>query len=181
MKSTDKLHDEYTNSYHARGRVRGFSLLELLIALAIFSYVFLGIAKLQLLLAHNTQSNYRQLYAAQIADDLLNRIDRNYVAINDYVTLATSNINTSYDCESSTCSSADIARNDLFTTQKQLKSLPFALLKVESNSNGTNVSIYWHPNPPVGANISCPQQSEADYHCLVMHRFMTPQSLEVNP
>ncbi|WP_394176736.1 type IV pilus modification PilV family protein [Thalassotalea litorea] len=171
MKALKKQNDVLITSRNS-WRMTGFSLLELLIALAIFSYVFLGIAKLQLLLANKTQSNYQQLQAAQIADDLLNRIDRNENAVNEYIALSATKISSPRNCTSSPCDRTDIARNDLFLAQQKLESLPFSSLAIAKTSNSTSVSIYWHANPVVGANKACPQQSENDYHCMLLQRYM---------
>ncbi|TKB44252.1 prepilin-type N-terminal cleavage/methylation domain-containing protein [Thalassotalea mangrovi] len=149
---------------------KGFSLLELLIALALFSYIFLGIAKLQLLLAQKSKMSNQQVAAANMGLDLMNKINRNHQAINDYITLAPTTISAAKDCQSAICSRADIARNDLYTIQNQLQSLPFARVKVTSQSDNALIQIFWHPNPAIGADFNCPQLKESDYHCFQLVR-----------
>lgn len=161
-----------------RKNTPGFSLIELLIALAIFSYVFLGIAKLQLLLAHKSKNSEQTLHAANIAQNLMNRIDRNQVAIDEYIRLASTNITTTNNCSLSSCDPLAHAKQDLFQVQQELLQLPFSSLNIQHTSQTTSVQVFWHTNPVVGANKNCPRQTDIDYQCFSLSRFTGDASYE---
>lgn len=93
----------------------GFTLLEVMIALVIFSIGLLGLAGLQSAGMRNNQISYSRTYATQLAYDLADRIRNNNpdTAVIDYSTIAPNNIP---NCLTNVagCTAAQMAAFDLY-------------------------------------------------------------------
>jgi type IV pilus assembly protein PilV len=109
-----------------RSYSRGFSLLEVLVALLVLSIGLLGLAALQTVgLKFNTQS-YQRTQAVLNAYDIIDRMRANpaAVAAGSYDNIAISDpIPTPTDCGSSNCSSAQMATYDIAQWKTALASL----------------------------------------------------------
>lgn len=99
-----------------RERQRGFSLLEVLIALLILSLGLLGLAALQAFGLKFTYQSYQRTQATYLIGDIVERMRANPVATrnNDYLINMTGSVPApSQDCLISACTATEMAQFDL--------------------------------------------------------------------
>lgn len=101
---------------HAPGQ-RGFSLLETLIALVVFSVGLLGTAALQTVSKKATYDAVQRTTAAILAADLLERMRANPTALDSYLGTVTAMPTAlpAADCEAGACDPNEIATYDLWS------------------------------------------------------------------
>jgi len=110
LKSTKRLRTSQTN--------RGFTLLEVLVALLVLSIGLLGLAALQTTsLQYNTGSYFRT-QATFLAYDIMDRMRANVSAIadsdgNGYDQPTTTQVTAPTDCDTTGCTSAQLALYDV--------------------------------------------------------------------
>lgn len=99
---------------------RGFSLLEVLIALLVFSVGLLGIGGLQLLSKQTNFEAIQRTTASMLVYDIIERMRANPRALGDYTSYTGSItvgggilIGPATDCETSECTAAELAAYDL--------------------------------------------------------------------
>lgn len=124
---------------------KGFSLIELLIALLVLGIGLLGILALQATSLQHNQSAYLESQAAFLANDILDRMRANKVNVATYKTDLTSSVSAPANCASTTCSPAQLVSWDL-SQWKQLvaSTLPSgrgAVDVISAASSGDNVII----------------------------------------
>lgn len=134
-------------------RHRGFSLIEVLVALLVLSIGLLGLAALQTVsLQYNTGSYYRT-QAAFLAYDIIDRMRVNSVAVansdgNGYDQPTSSAVTATVNCDTAACSSADLATYDVRRWyDKAVATLPNAAttpptIDIDSNRRAT-ITIRW--------------------------------------
>lgn len=100
---------------------KGFTLIEILIAVVILAGGLLGLAGLQASSLRNNQSAYYRSKATQLAYDMADRIRANFAEANKLATSAYQTVDPTAataqaDCTTvtTTCTTADMATNDLF-------------------------------------------------------------------
>lgn len=130
----------HTSTLSAKRGSRGFSLLEVLIALIVFSIGMLGIGGLQLLSKQNNFEAIQRTTAAMLAQDMIERMRANPYALLTYVsnTGATTvgggtMASTATDCVTSACDD----RDDLAVYD--LKQWEMAIDGVTETNDGNNV------------------------------------------
>ena len=104
----------------ATRRARGFTLLEVLIALLIFSLGLLGLAGLMVVSVKTNQSAYLRTQASFLAQSMADRMRANTAVINDY--------NGDYDidsagesiCTDTACAPAQLVESDRLVWSQQL-------------------------------------------------------------
>lgn len=120
-------------------RNRGFSLLEVLIALFIFSIGLLGIGGLQLLSKQNNFEAIQRTTAAMLAHDMIERMRANPYALDVYIsnagvtTVGGGTLTSTLDCVTNACDDID----DLATYD--LKQWEKAIDGVTETNAGSNV------------------------------------------
>lgn len=129
----------------------GFTLIEVLIAVVILAVGMLGLAGLQATGLRNNQSAYYRSQAAQLAYDIADRMRANSSTSNNYLTsfMAPADATTQADCEavSTTCSTADMAENDLFEWNTVLtETLPNGTGVITLAGNVFTVTVSWTEN-----------------------------------
>lgn len=137
----------------------GFTLLEVMIALVIFSIGLLGLAGLQSAGIRNNQISYARTIAQQLTYDMTDRI-RNNPSV-DYSAVAGAFTN----CNTGACTSATMAAFDVFEWNAAITA-PNSPLKsaagfIVNNGNGFTISIGWDENlvgggPATGCNPPAP-------------------------
>lgn len=135
--------------------IRGFSMIEVMIAVLVVSFGVLGIAGALFTATRSATSNYVRQQAVQDAYDILDRMRANRTvaaqAGGSYTATATKPSSTapSTNCTTSTCSGAQMAAYDVWQWQTQLmQNLPNGLGSVTiaagSNSSYTvTVQVQW--------------------------------------
>ena len=97
-----------------RGLHAGFTLLEVLVALLVFSIGFLGLAALQTLSLRFTHQSYERTQAALQAYEIIDRMRANREGLDDYTpTAAGATPAATVDCASVNCKPAEMAAYDL--------------------------------------------------------------------
>jgi type IV pilus assembly protein PilV len=99
---------------------RGFTLVELLVALVVLSIGMLGVAKLFVITLQGNASATSRLYAVNLAADLADRIRANRTAGAAYAGGAANNNCFGAALGAVTCSPAQMAANDLLLWQQQV-------------------------------------------------------------
>ena len=133
---------------------RGFTLIEVLIALVILSLGLLGLAGLQIISLKNNQSTYVRGQANLMAMDVIDRIRANPHAQQLYLTTVVAASTHSADppcnqCKDSgnLCAPQQIVALDLCDWQAQLSKLSTDATGAITNSNGVyTISIQWDEN-----------------------------------
>ncbi len=99
------------NQLSPLARARGFTLLEVLVAVFVLAIGLLGMAGLQVAGLRNNQSAYYRSQATQLAYDMADRMRANPVGLNNgnY----NNQVATNDDCAADACSAAQMAGYDL--------------------------------------------------------------------
>jgi type IV pilus assembly protein PilV len=127
---------------------KGFTLVEVLVALVILAVGLLGMATLLTSSMQSSQGAYRRSQASTLAYDLVERMRFNRdraVSSDDYTLAANAGASTSPSCASGGCTPAQLAQKDLFEWRAALgNALPGATAAVtRSNDNKYQVTINW--------------------------------------
>lgn len=92
----------------------GFTLLEVLVALLVFSIGFLGLAALQTLSLRFTHQSYERTQAALQAYEIIDRMRANREGLDNYTPVpAGATLTAPVDCSTAACGPADMAAYDL--------------------------------------------------------------------
>jgi type IV pilus assembly protein PilV len=104
----------------ATRNVRGFTLLEVLIALLIFSLGLLGLAGLMVVSVKTNQSAYLRTQASFLAQSMADRMRANIAVIDEYETTYDESTEGDASCEDVACAPAALAANDRAVWSRQL-------------------------------------------------------------
>lgn len=129
-------------------RLRGFSLIEVLIALIVMSVGMLGIAGLYV---HSMQAGRTSLFrhnAVTLAGDVADRIRANPLAGTAYADTGPVTTPPATDCISVDCSAAEMATNDIYLWDRQADStLPDGDVRVDYDDSAVpseyTVTVTW--------------------------------------
>ena len=135
-------------------RYKGFTLVEVLIAMVVLAVGLLGLAGLQATGLKNNQSAYYRSQASQMAYDIADRMrangtDAGAMAASTYITIAPGDAAVQADCTtvSSTCTAADMAQNDLFEWNAALAdTLPSGTGSITLSGDVFTVTVSWTEN-----------------------------------
>ncbi|MFQ6371298.1 type IV pilus modification protein PilV [Shewanella sp. YIC-542] len=101
-----------------KNKSKGFSLIEVMVALVILVIGLIGIFNLHIVAKRASFESFQQTQAAYLANDILNRMKLNRSVINDYVgdygVLSGESTPTSCDDAAVTCAPADMAAWDIY-------------------------------------------------------------------
>jgi type IV pilus assembly protein PilV len=140
---------------------RGFTLLEILIAVVVLSVGLLGIAGLQALGQQSNHSAYLRSQATALAYDIIDRMRANKAGVSsgDYNAIdTTANTYTDPGCASSTCTSSQMAQFDMYDWQQDLSTqLPTGNGKVVGAGSGSifTVTVMWDDDRNGSASLVC--------------------------
>lgn len=158
--------------YTSPHRQTGFTLLEIMIALVIFSVGLLGLAGLQAGgLRSTTTAQYRTIATIQ-AYDMADRIranprgvsDGNYNALNNTTPSST-------DCVTATCTAAQLAAFDYYEWQKATATaLPGGHGTVAGGGAGSQftVTVMWDEERTGATGTGCGGDPTTDLKCYTM-------------
>lgn len=117
---------------NATRNVRGFTLLEVLIALLIFSLGLLGLAGLMVVSVKTNQSAYQRTQASFLAQSMADRMRANIAVIDEYEQTYDGTAGGDSICLDSACPPVQQAQNDRLIWSRQLDQfLPNATATIE--------------------------------------------------
>lgn len=139
-------------------RQQGFTLLEVMIALVIFSIGLLGLAGLQGVAVRNNQVAFSRTVASQLAYDIADRIRNNKTA--DYTQSIPSSAPSSCITSSNSCNPDALAKFDLYEWDQTLKNTNNNLSSVQGkitvNGSVYTIAIGWdEKNHGLTGNYDC--------------------------
>ena len=133
------------HSAQNRRRMRGVSIVEVLVALVIISVGMLGIAGLYLSSLQASRSANLRLQAVNLATDMADLIRANKKGMPNYKATATQK-GTAHDCTKTACSPKDLAENDIYNLKIAISAA------LPANANGTltytDVAVVDPKRPP---------------------------------
>jgi type IV pilus assembly protein PilV len=168
---------------------RGFTLLEVLIALLVLSIGLLGLAALQTVgMRSNQMANMRTL-ATQIAYDMTDRMRANqagmgitidnislaleYDAANDSYLIGTSDTVTDAppNCDTTICSEQELATYDLASWRAEVARLPGGKSSITGPVAGTGVishtiTVFWDEERKGVTGEDCGPDPDIDLRCI---------------
>ncbi len=142
------------------GSQAGFTLVEVMVALVIFTVSLLGLAALQAASLRDNQLAYYNTVATRLAYDMGERIraNRNSAIAGDYIV---DNIDTtmaapSVNCYSGSCDAADVAVTDVYEWLTAVEeSLPSGKGRVVANGNVFTVTVMWDQERSGATGTGC--------------------------
>jgi type IV pilus assembly protein PilV len=155
---------------------RGFTLLEVLIALLVLSIGLLGLAALQTVGLRSNQMASMRTLATQAAYDITDRMRANPEGLtpgNQFYVIGTGDpapaINP--DCDAAACSSQELANYDLNKWRGNVTALPGGLSKIEQTTAGGvtthTITVHWNEaRDPGVTGTNCPPQDSTDLRCV---------------
>lgn len=175
--------------FMAPGNQRGFTLLEVLIALLVLSIGLLGLAALQTVgLRSNQMANMRTL-ATQIAYDMTDRmranqtgmgitmdditLELNYSADNDFYLIATGvdAASSPPDCDTTVCTEQQLSTYDLAHWRDEVTRLPGGKSSITGPIAGTGiishtVTVFWDEERKGVTGENCGPDPDIDLRCI---------------
>lgn len=111
-----------TSFFYVRRLERGFTLLEIMVALLVLSFGLLGLAGLQAASIGSNHSAYLRSQATQLAYDMTDRMRANMTAVDvkDYHNPSPTK---TLACESAGCSAQAMAQHDVFRWNEDIARL----------------------------------------------------------
>ena len=143
----------------------GFTVVEVMVALVIFTVSLLGLAGLQASSLRNNQFAYLNTVATQLAYDMGERIraNRERAIAGDYNVdnINGSIITPSVDCYSGSCGAADIAVTDAYEWLTAIEeNLPSGKGQVVANGNLFTVTVLWDQERNGATGTDCDDEAD---------------------
>lgn len=151
----------------------GFTLLEVLIALLILSIGLLGLASLQTNGLRSNQMASMRTTATQLAYNIADRMHANPVGVDaqDYV-ITVSDVDPviATDCESTTCTSLQMATYDLSQWRSAINTLPGGSSSITRTVTGTvvthTITVFWDEYRQGISGTNCGADPTVDLRCM---------------
>ena len=140
---------------------RGFTLLEVLIAVVVLSIGLLGIAGLQAFGQRSNHSAYLRSQATALAYDMIDRMRANTAGVLSGAYNAIDTTSGTYSnpgCDTATCSSSQMAQYDMYDWQQELATqLPTGNGKVTGAGVGSmfTVTVMWDDDRNGSGSLVC--------------------------
>ncbi len=139
---------------HCNQVTKGFTLLEILIAMLVLAFGLLGLAGLQTAGLRNNQSAIHRSQATQLAYDIADRMraNTNNAKLYDssiYITQAPASATTQTGCTTiaNTCTPTQMAQHDLFEWNRDIAdNLPLGLGSISVTQPIYTITISWDDN-----------------------------------
>ena len=145
----------------ANPKSRGFTLLEVLIAVVVLSIGLLGIAGLQAFSQRSNHSAYLRSQATALAYDMIDRMRANTAGVLSGAYNAIDTTSGTYSnpgCDTATCSSSQMAQYDMYDWQQELATqLPTGNGKVTGAGVGSmfTVTVMWDDDRNGSGSLVC--------------------------
>jgi len=153
---------------------KGFTLLEVMIAMVIFAVGLLGLAGMQSIAFQNEHSSYSRSQAILLAYEIVDRIKANPDGSSAYIiganTLTVDGYTGSTMCIDNDCTITDMVKYDMGLWKAALPSLlPAglgALTRTVTSDNTTHtITVHWDEDRTGVAGLNCPVTSADDLRC----------------
>ena len=161
-----------------RDRQRGFTLLEVLIALLILSIGLLGLASLQTSGLRSNKMASMRTTATQLAYDIADRMRANPAGVanlggvgtENYVITPTDTDPDMTNCEGVTCTPGEMATYDLAQWRGAIRSLPGGTSSIVRTVTGTivthTITVFWDEYRQGITGTACGPDPEVDLRCM---------------
>ena len=152
---------------HKQQFQKGFTLLEAMVAMVVFSVGLLGLGALQMAGMGNTQSALYQSVAAHLAYDMADRIRASSVGrqANQYDALT--NIPSNPTLCNSNCTAAQVATRDHYEWGTDIKTLlPSGLGTVLGDGTEFTITVMWDASRNGATGTGCNPATVTDLKCL---------------
>jgi len=150
---------------------KGFTLLEVMVAMVIFAVGMLGLAGIQALSLEGSHSSYSRSQAVLLAYEMVDRMKANSSAGANYIsTAATAVAQPATLCDGATCGAAQMASFDLWQWKQAIQnSLLSGKGSVASATVGTittyTISVHWDEDRTGVTGTDCPPDDANDLRC----------------
>lgn len=156
-----------------RLKFRGFSMIEVLIALVILAVGILGVASLQ---GNALRSNYGahlRSQATTIAQDMVERLrtNRDFALANSgnyQVNLGATSTGSTLDCTTNDCNAVELAGFDKDQWLQTIENLPSGKgsVTVDSNTRVATVLVMWNNDRTDATGTACSGNTNIDLTCM---------------
>lgn len=147
---------------------KGFTLLEIMVAMVIFAVGMLGLAGIQALSLENSHSSYSRSQAILLAYDMVDRMKANSTAANYAIAVGTAATAITNPCDSGlVCNASEMA---IFDKSQWKTALPVLLISGEGqivNTAGTSytITVHWDEDRSGATGTTCPPAAATDLRC----------------
>ena len=144
----------------------GFTLIEVMVALVIFSIGLLGLAGIQQVSLSQNATSMQRTVAMNFAYDMLDRM-RNNKSTNYTTATAASSPN----CVSAPCNATQMANYDIYEWNLDLaytKNLPNGRGFITGGPTGYTIYVGWDENKKGSVPTSCNPPTPADIQCIAI-------------
>jgi len=149
-----------------RYREKGFSLLEVMIAMVIFAVGILGLAGMQVIALENSYESISRNQAIILAYSMSDRMLANRQAKNSYLISNNATATLNSNCNTIKCNSTEIVAFDLSQWKQNLSS---QLINGSGEITGAfpsyTVTVHWDEDRTGATGINCPPIGVGDLRC----------------
>ncbi len=148
----------------------GFTLVEVMVALVIFTISMLGLAGLQAAALRDNHIANQTSIATHLAEDMAERIRANPSGVDNGSYDAISTLSGSGpDCYNGACTSAEIAQMDVSQWSAAIQnSLPSGAGAVSRNGTGFTITVMWDQERSGASGTGCSGNYDTDLKCLTL-------------
>ena len=164
---------------HQFNKPSGFTLLEVMVAMVIFSIGMLGLAGIQGIALQNNATAYMRTIAMQQSYNMSDIIRANKATDGsiapDFSSLTTTLITEpSKDCavdnKTTNCTDSEMARYDIYHWQKKLeRKLPSGKGKVTLTGSVYEITVMWDEERTGATGTACSADPDIDLKCYTIH------------
>ncbi len=146
---------------------RGFTLVEVMVALVIFTISLLGLAGLQAAALRDNHLANQNTIATQLAEDMAERIRANPPGISNGDYSAISVQPGEQDCYGGSCTSGQIAQMDAYQWFAAIQStLPSGTGTVTASGSQFTITVMWDQERTGATGTNCSGNYNIDLKCL---------------
>lgn len=153
---------------------KGFTLVEVLVAVVVLSIGLLGLAGLQATSLKNNNSSYQRSVASMLAYDMLDRIraNRDGLIAGNFNSVDPGAFPSDPGCSASNCTESELAQYDIYEWGQQLGNLlPAGTGKIEGNGANTifTITVMWDDERTGATGTDCDGDPQVDLTCFTVY------------